>query len=67
MRRQISVMLFIVWLVGAIFVGNVFSETLVIGANVPLTGPAAQFGLGKMRALEMRIEEHNAKGARLGA
>lgn len=62
MRRQISVMLFIVWLVGAIFVGNVFSETLVIGANVPLTGPAAQFGLGKMRALEMRIEEYNAKG-----
>ena len=62
MRKQISVMLFIVLFVGAIFVRSGISETLVIGAVVPLTGPAAVFGLGKMRALEMRIEEYNAKG-----
>ena len=62
MRKKKSVILFVVLVVGLIFIRNGFSETLIIGANVPLTGPAAQFGLGKMRALEMRIEEYNAKG-----
>lgn len=62
MRKRNLVMLFIVMVVGIIFVRNGFSETLVIGAVVPLTGPAAVFGLGKMRALEMRTEEYNAKG-----
>jgi branched-chain amino acid transport system substrate-binding protein len=62
MGKKNSVILFIVLVVGIIFARNGFSETLVIGANVPLTGPAAQFGLGKMRSLEMRIEEYNAKG-----
>ena len=41
---------------------NVIAETLIIGADSPLSGPAASWGLGQTRALEMLIDDINAKG-----
>jgi len=37
-------------------------ETLTIGQALPLSGPAASWGVGQMRFLEMIEEEINAKG-----
>lgn len=37
-------------------------ETLTIGQALPLSGPAASWGVGQMRFLEMLEEEINAKG-----
>lgn len=37
-------------------------ETLLIGQVIPLSGPAASWGVGQMRFLEMLEEEINAKG-----
>jgi len=37
-------------------------ETLLIGQNLPLSGPAASWGVGSLRGLELAEEEANAKG-----
>lgn len=37
-------------------------ETLLIGQALPLSGPAASWGLGSLRGLELAEEEANAKG-----
>jgi len=39
-----------------------FGEELLIGGIVPLSGPAASWGIGMLRGLEMATDEVNAKG-----
>ena len=38
------------------------AETLVIGGDAPLSGPAASWGIGQQRAVQMAIDEVNARG-----
>ncbi|MDD5761815.1 MAG: ABC transporter substrate-binding protein [bacterium] len=42
--------------------GVASAETLVIGGDAPLSGPAASWGIGQVRGVEMAMEEINSKG-----
>jgi branched-chain amino acid transport system substrate-binding protein len=64
MKKKYLLIIFFVLSMGFIFAGDGFSktETLLIGVDAPLTGPASTWGIGQMRSTEMRVDEYNAKG-----
>ncbi len=38
------------------------ADTLLLGGDAPLSGPAASWGIGQMRGVQMAIDEVNARG-----
>jgi len=54
--------LLIVSMFGGFGPGSAFGETLVIGGDAPLSGPAASWGIGQARGVQMAMDEINAKG-----
>lgn len=65
MKKKLIPVIFCL-VVGVIFVGFgssiALGKTLLIGGDAPLSGPAASWGIGQMRGVQMAIDEVNAKG-----
>lgn len=62
MGREKTLWRLVLGFVACTWMGTAAAETLMLGGDAPLSGPAASWGIGQQRGVQMAIDEVNARG-----
>jgi branched-chain amino acid transport system substrate-binding protein len=62
MRRNVTKLRWLGGVLACAVGGAALADSLVVGGNAPLSGPAASWGIGAQRGVQMAIDEVNARG-----